>query len=259
MSREPASHEPASAPTEPASENLALLEGYYEGERVAAYDAKRLSQESWHAEQRTLDGFLDQIAFPPGSVVLDVPVGTGRFLDTFAKRGFRVVGIDVSSDMVAESIRKAEELGLGDADIRVGDATGLDLPDRSADLVVSVRFLVHLEFDVLQKVLRELARVSSRYVLTHIRIAVPEGLGGVWRRARRATERWVKSALGKTREVKVSKVADKAATVHGEARIRQAFAACGLRLVSEEVVNRTKRGYESRMYLLESLAAQPDE
>jgi ubiquinone/menaquinone biosynthesis C-methylase UbiE len=66
--------------------------------------------------------------------VLEVAIGTGRNLP-FYPPGIRLTGIDFSPAMLELARRQADRLGL-DADLRVGDAQALDLPDACFDTVV---------------------------------------------------------------------------------------------------------------------------
>ena len=232
--------------------NLDYLGEFYEGLTVADYDRKRRTHRSWRAEQAALDDFLRKITLPPGSVVLDVPVGTGRFLDSYARYGFRVLGIDISADMVTMSRGRAAALGLQSATFTLGDATQLQFPDKSVDLAVCVRFLNHLELDTIRSVIAELTRVSRRYLIVHARIALAGGgVSGpalVINAFRRGAERL---AAFVARFFKKKKVADRAATIHAAAAIREIFERAGLRILEDVVVNRrTHLDFEARMYLL---------
>jgi SAM-dependent methyltransferase len=77
--------------------------------------------------------------FKPGDRVLDVGCGTGIDAIFLAQRGVTVVGIDVSSGMIAELRSKVERLGLeGRIAASVGDLDALeDWPARSLDGIVS--------------------------------------------------------------------------------------------------------------------------
>ncbi len=71
-----------------------------------------------------------------------VDVGSGAGFDSFvAARQVgdhgRVVGIDMTAEMVEKSRRTAEELGLGNVDFREGLAESLPVDDGWADVVVS--------------------------------------------------------------------------------------------------------------------------
>ena len=47
-----------------------------------------------------------------GSHLLDLACGTGELSVRFAKQGFNVTGVDLSSDMLSVARAKAEDLGL---------------------------------------------------------------------------------------------------------------------------------------------------
>jgi ubiquinone/menaquinone biosynthesis C-methylase UbiE len=66
--------------------------------------------------------------------VLEVAIGTGRNLPYYPQ-GIRLTGIEFSPAMLALALRQAQQLGLK-ADLRLGDAQALDLPDASFDTVV---------------------------------------------------------------------------------------------------------------------------
>jgi ubiquinone/menaquinone biosynthesis C-methylase UbiE len=71
----------------------------------------------------------------PGRV-LDVGCGTGFLALRFAELGHTVTGIDLSPQMIDRARRKAEQADQ-QIDFRVGDATALDFPDETYDLVVA--------------------------------------------------------------------------------------------------------------------------
>jgi ubiquinone/menaquinone biosynthesis C-methylase UbiE len=88
-----------------------------------------------HFGQRLVD--IAKLA--PGSQVLDVAAGRGAVMFPAAKqvgaRG-RVVGIDLSADMVRKTAEEMRGIGLQNAEVRQMDAERLDFPDASFDLVL---------------------------------------------------------------------------------------------------------------------------
>jgi SAM-dependent methyltransferase len=87
----------------------------------------------------------------PG-VALDAACGTGRYAEFLAKRGYQVIGVDSSPDMLARARQRVPE-----GEFRLGDLDRLPLPDDSADLVVCALALEHVPH--LEPVLAEFARV----------------------------------------------------------------------------------------------------
>lgn len=57
-----------------------------------------------------VDFLLSELALPPGASVLDVGCGFGRHSIEFARRGYRVVGIDPSAAMIAAAEKKAVQV-----------------------------------------------------------------------------------------------------------------------------------------------------
>jgi len=79
-------------------------------------------------------------ALRPGETVLDLGCGAG--IDTLlAARAVgptgRVIGLDLTPEMVARSRRNAQDAGLGTIEVRQGVMEEIPLPDASIDVVVS--------------------------------------------------------------------------------------------------------------------------
>ena len=92
--------------------------------------------------------------------ILDVGVGTSRFAAPMRRRGFEVVGVDLSRRMMA----KAREKGL--PDLVLADAERLPMRSKVFESAMIVHIL-HL-VDDWREVVKELARVTSRYVVSVI-------------------------------------------------------------------------------------------
>jgi ubiquinone/menaquinone biosynthesis C-methylase UbiE len=98
----------------------------------------------------------------PGRVVLDLCTGTGEVALRLARRGARVIAIDVTPDMLEQARGKAGNLPV---DFRLGDARRLALPDRSVD-ATTLSFALHdMPRPVRLEVLREALRVSRERVV----------------------------------------------------------------------------------------------
>jgi ubiquinone/menaquinone biosynthesis C-methylase UbiE len=107
--------------------------------------AQRLRRH-WDKHARTYDkqmAFWERRLFGDGrhwvcaqasGEVLEVAIGTGRNLPFYPK-GIRLTGVDFSAAMLELARRQADQLGRK-ADLRLGDAQALDLPDASFDTVV---------------------------------------------------------------------------------------------------------------------------
>lgn len=142
---------------------------YYRGQKALSYEADRIGDPQWDLEHRTVAGYLNRVQ---PSRVLDVPVGTGRFLPLYAERDCKVIGIDVSDDMLEQAKARAAGSSMT-ARLEIGDVTNLDFPDASFDLVICVRLLNLLDFDTYQKAIAELARVALGHLVLGLRLKRP--------------------------------------------------------------------------------------
>lgn len=79
-----------------------------------------------------------------GSEVLDLGCGIGRWSRRLARRGARVIGVDLAPSMIEEAKRRTERASLQHhIDYQVGDLRTLVL-DRTFDLVLAVTVLQHI-------------------------------------------------------------------------------------------------------------------
>ncbi|MGE0704243.1 MAG: class I SAM-dependent methyltransferase [Vicinamibacterales bacterium] len=122
-----------------------------------------------------------------GRRLLDVGTGTGRAALLLARQGGAVTGIDPSSEMLAVARRRAAEEGAA-IDFCEGDAHALGFPDRSFDVVVSLRVLMHTP--QWRTCLSEYCRVASdRVVIDYPSITSTAAIQSAWRRLLHATGR----------------------------------------------------------------------
>lgn len=150
-------------PTRPADELRAKVRARWQSEDAGARYAIRRFRDPRAAlrDPMLVERILDLHGVRPSlKPVLDVPCGTGRLRGVLERRGMRYVGADVSSTMLAEAASDV------DAALVLADAERLPFAEDSFDVVVCCRLLHHLQDeDVLESVVRELVRVSSRMVI----------------------------------------------------------------------------------------------
>jgi 2-polyprenyl-3-methyl-5-hydroxy-6-metoxy-1,4-benzoquinol methylase len=110
-------------------------------------------------QARVLTNFVGRIQ---GRRILDVGTGTGRAALLFARGGARVTGVDASEEMLAVARRHAAEQGVK-ARFLVGDAHTLDFPNRSVDVAICLRVLMHAPD--WRRCVAELCRVADQLVV----------------------------------------------------------------------------------------------
>ena len=100
-----------------------------------------------------------------GRTVLDVGTGTGRIAMFLAQAGAAVTGVDASEEMLKVGRERAAEQHA-DVHFVAGDAHALTFPDRSFDVVVCSRVLMHTPR--WQICVKEMCRVArSRVVVDY--------------------------------------------------------------------------------------------
>lgn len=110
-------------------------------------------------QARVLAGFAGPI---PGRSILDVGTGTGRAALLMARGGARVTGVDASDQMLAVARQRASEQGAA-VTFQTGDAHRLDFPDRSFDVAISLRVIMHTPR--WRDCVAELCRVADQLVI----------------------------------------------------------------------------------------------
>src|SRR5262249_57128407 len=129
------------------------------------YERRRYGSPGRRFNLRLLERALSRAleAVPAGGLGLDAPCGTGILWSFLRRKGFRVVGADISPAMLAVARRRSESLGQMRADLE-------QPPCRpgSVDAVVSNRFMMHLPPDVRPQVLRALGDLARGPVIATI-------------------------------------------------------------------------------------------
>jgi ubiquinone/menaquinone biosynthesis C-methylase UbiE len=96
------------------------------------------------------------------ALLIDVPCGSGRLSNTLSEGGERnYLGIDISDNMLEEARRVNPSLKY-----LLGNVLDLPIDSGEASLILCMRLLHHIKSSNERvKILRELARVSSKWVL----------------------------------------------------------------------------------------------
>jgi phosphatidylethanolamine/phosphatidyl-N-methylethanolamine N-methyltransferase len=114
---------------------------------------------------------IEALKCKPGERVLEVGVGTGLALDLYP-HDVRVVGIDVSSEMLAKARRRVEKRGLAHVEALLEmDAEAMTFPDASFDKIVAMYVVPVVPNPA--RLLAELHRVCKPtgeiYLVNHVR------------------------------------------------------------------------------------------
>ena len=135
--------------------------------------AHRYDQKVRLPERVLFEGGREWVCSRAEGDVLEISVGTGRNLPLYA-RDVRITGIDISASMLEIARTRAAKIGR-DAELRVGDAQALELPDDSFDSVVCTLALCSIPdaraaVAEMRRVLRRGGRVL---LLEHVRSPWP--------------------------------------------------------------------------------------
>jgi phosphatidylethanolamine/phosphatidyl-N-methylethanolamine N-methyltransferase len=105
----------------------------------------------------------------PGQEILEVGVGTGVSLPHYPKHA-RVVGIDVSKEMLAKAEERKTSLGLSNVEVYEMDAGKMDFPDGRFDKVIAAHVISVVPEPL--KVIKEMKRVCKDggevYILNYV-------------------------------------------------------------------------------------------
>ena len=134
-------------------------------EQTRNYEADRYSKRARGRRLNRIDkAFARKLCAMVGSNahIVDVPCGSGRFFEIFSKVA-KLTMVDYSPSML--KVVREKYVIPESVSIVQGDIAMLPLSDNSADLCFSMRFFHHLDNEeIALKVLKELARVSRKYV-----------------------------------------------------------------------------------------------
>ncbi|MEA2248242.1 MAG: hypothetical protein QOH46_2771 [Solirubrobacteraceae bacterium] len=112
-------------------------------------------------------------ALPAGApMVVDVGCGTGSLVRRLARRGARVLGVDVGEEALRRA--RAREPVAGERYAHAG-AEALPLADGTADMVVFLNSLHHVPGDALDAAIAEAARVLRPGGLLYVQEPLAEG------------------------------------------------------------------------------------
>jgi len=134
------------------------------------------------AEMRLIAEAISSL--PKPMKYLDIPCGAGRATILLARKGNTCVSDDIGDGVLEVARIEIEKAGV-ESEILKLDIEHIDLPDNSIDAPLAFRIFHHFpDTEIRRKVIAELCRVSSRYVL--ISYLTPWSYTNIKRRLRAA-------------------------------------------------------------------------
>lgn len=108
----------------------------------------------------------------PVKSVMDLACGTGRISAYLAKNGYKLTCGDISDEMLAVAKQKLHSAGFDASFLKV-DIYATNQAAASFDCVTAFRLFQHLTSEERSRALREMARVSRRFVLVNVMFTSP--------------------------------------------------------------------------------------
>ena len=147
----------------------------YFGKRATGYEARRAGRPHWAKENAAVESMLSDL--PRCSSVLDVPVGTGRYVEIYKRAGFFAAGLDASGDMLDVARENARKIGYP-FPLHLGDALNLPYHDLSFHAVVCTRLVNWFLPDEMACAVREAMRVADHRVIISVELGPRTADGG---------------------------------------------------------------------------------
>lgn len=116
------------------------------------------------------------------SIILDAPCGTGRLSEPLLAKGYSVIGLDVSAQMIAVAQQRLQRFGKRFTPI-VADLADLPTLDLHPDASLCARLLMHLPLE------EQVASLRLMSATTRGRVVFTQSLVTPWLRARRFAKR----------------------------------------------------------------------
>ena len=215
------------------------LANTYIGDKAETYDSKRTSSKKWRHEQNVVHRVLRSL--PHGCTLIDVPVGTGRFIELYRELGIVASGVDISNDMIARATEKAETLGF-EIDLHQGSIFEIPAANRSFDCALCIRLLNWLNLADVELALRELSRVSNKFIVVGVRMKSDDV--SFLSRLKLIGEGYWRKNLSKKKTMN-------RITVHDKPSIQSIFARMELGQILSETIDAGMRGTTYELFLLE--------
>lgn len=138
---------------------------HYDERRFTSLGGRLYDRMEKHAVAACLN---TAVQLMPVNTVLDLACGTGRMSKFLAARGYRVTCGDVSDEMLGVAKRRLSQAGFNGVTFFQLDIYNTGQADGSYDCVSAFRLFQHLTSEQRARALREMARISRRFVLVNV-------------------------------------------------------------------------------------------
>ncbi len=217
----------------------------YDSKVATSYDTDRETEEHWALE----NGFI-QDHFRDGTAqrILDLPVGTGRFLPFYPPTA-EVLGVDISKDMLLEASKHISAEAATRIRLSHGDGESLEfLASGSIDSIVCFRLMHLVKNPSRLRILREFAWVMKGELILQAYVSPSRSLAAL-------AARYVDKAIGVLMRPRLPKVLKNTPWSHiksyrlKERELLEMFGSAGL-TVSARYSLCTYEGSEVAVFLL---------
>jgi SAM-dependent methyltransferase len=153
------------------------IETYYTPSQASSYESNR-SNDIWLGENEAFLKLIEIIKKDPLFArekirLLDLPIGTGRWISLISIALEYYAGVDISKDMLAIARERFNEIKMKGTEIALinsGYQEYLPLNESKFDLVISTRFFGHFPPREAVKIFELLAGSTNSYLLVQARV-----------------------------------------------------------------------------------------
>ena len=142
----------------------------YSGKNVDNYEGVRNSSQRWASEIACFDSVLESVN---PKFVIDCPIGTCRWADTYVNHGIKkLVGLDASLDMLEKSRNTIIERGIKEYSLEKVDLISGEgfKYFGNPDLVVCIRFLNWLCLSKVKSTMLNISNLQSQHMLVGVSV-----------------------------------------------------------------------------------------
>ena len=149
---------------------------YYDQKQASEYEARR-NNLVWHAESEVFDKIKNRIAskYDNSMEILDVGVGTGRWIPHLHKVSSKYVGTDISENMLNQAKLKLEICPKDFKDKVKLIVSSVNKMSQNVsgkyDLIIMTRFLSHFSINEIRNILNIVKNFSKGDLIVSVRVA----------------------------------------------------------------------------------------